>query len=335
MRSTRLPSWIERLLGLDPLPVPPHVFSIDERRLRYGRFERREDGVEIADYRSRELPPAFFQSGPLGGPLSNPDALREQVDALLGDLDAEQRQATGRASLVIPDRWLRLVFAEFTELPSAEPSRDEILRFKLRRLVPFRVEELRVRGVEVAPLRGQSEPRRMLLGFAIEMLLAQLEGGFAAAGVAIGQISSASLSLAEALCGGGEGALPTLLVTVQPEEYTLLYLCEGEPLLSRYKALEPALDEEATEGLVGRELRLTRSFLEAHAPEPDLARVVLASAPSEQAAWLEYLERSLGSTPELFEESGLASIGAHLGGQAAAERPGSTAMLGASMREVS
>ena len=30
MRSIKLPSWAERLAGIDPRPVPPHVFGMDE-----------------------------------------------------------------------------------------------------------------------------------------------------------------------------------------------------------------------------------------------------------------------------------------------------------------
>jgi hypothetical protein len=313
--------------------VPPHVFSIDERRLRYGMFERQGEGIELVDYRSRELPPAFFHGGPLGGPLSKPEALRGEVDELLGHLDEERRAAVDRASLVIPDRWARLVFAETTDLPSSATARDEILRFKLRRLVPFRVEELRVRGLEVAPLRGQTEPRRILLGFAIELLLTQLERGFRAAGVHLGQISSSILSLAETLRAEDESSPPTLLVTVQAEGYSLLYLDRGEPLLFRYKPLEPGLDEGVAEGQVGRELRLTRSFLETHAPAEALGRVVLAADAAQQGAWLSYLDGCLECPVELLDVGAL-PMAAGITDEATADWPGAMTMLGASMREV-
>lgn len=334
MRSIRLHSWIERLLGLDPLRVPPYVFAVDEGSLRYGRFECGGDGTVMADYRAVELPPGFFHSGPLGGPLSKPEALGEKLAELLDHLDDEERKALGRASLVIPDRWLRLVFAEITELPSSTAARDEVLRFKLRRLVPFRVEELRVRALEVAPLRGQNEPRRVLLGFAIDLLLTQLERAFAAAGTELGQISNTSLSLAELLRKDGASSACSLLVCVQEEGYSLLFLADGEPLLYRYKALESGLEEEQARALVARELRLTKSFLEDQAPEARLDRVVLAAEPSQQGAWLGHLGLALDCVPALLDEDLLALASSPSVAATAAEWPGSAALLGASIREV-
>ena len=52
----------------------------------------------------------------------------------------------------------------------------------LKRLVPFRVDELRIGAQEVEPLPNQpaEEPERLLLGFAVDQLLTQVEDAFAA-----------------------------------------------------------------------------------------------------------------------------------------------------------
>ena len=79
MRSIKLPLWTERLLGLDPLPPPPHVFSLEVPPevdtaeapvvLRYGSFHRGPQGFVFADNQSIEMPSDLFGPGPLGGPL--------------------------------------------------------------------------------------------------------------------------------------------------------------------------------------------------------------------------------------------------------------------------
>jgi len=97
--------------------------------------------------------------------------------------------------LVVPDAWLRVSFSEITDVPRQAEARDEVLRWKLRRLVPFRVDELRVNAAEVAPLPVQEEPRRLLLGFGVEQLLAQIEDAFAAHHVHIGRIADLTSAL--------------------------------------------------------------------------------------------------------------------------------------------
>ena len=66
MRSTRLLSSSRRLLGLDPLPVPPHAFSVDGERLLYGRFAGDGGQFDFQEFHEVALDPDSFQPGPLG-----------------------------------------------------------------------------------------------------------------------------------------------------------------------------------------------------------------------------------------------------------------------------
>ena len=289
MRSTKLPSWIERLLGFDPIPSPPHVFALDEERLRYGHFARDRHGFRLRAYRETELPRDPFQHGPLGGPLRDPLGFRDLVAGMVKAIPGGVREA----SLVLPDAWLRVTFTESGDLPKETAALDEVLRWKLRRLVPFRVDELRVDAAEVSPVPGQEEPRRLLLGFAIEQLLAQIEEAFAAAGVRIGKISCSSLSLLSALQPAPGGAF-SALVLVGDEGYTLIFTRGGEPVLHRYKGFTGNLPDAARAGFVGRDLKLTRNFLDEHFPGATLGSVLLLSPPELEPAWLDRLEEGLG-----------------------------------------
>ena len=171
MRSTKSPSWIERLLGAGPIAAPPHVVGLREDALVYARVDRHPDGaLQVLRHLEAALPDGFAD-GPLGGPPHDAAALEVAVRELFERAGGRIEEAT----LVLPDRWLRLVFAEFTELPAAAAAREQALRFKLHQLVPFRADELRVRAVEVAPLPGQEEPRRLAVAFALEALLGPLE----------------------------------------------------------------------------------------------------------------------------------------------------------------
>lgn len=296
MRSTKSPSSIERLLGLGPQPSPPNAFALDGGRLAYGRFGREPAGWRFAEYHVEPLPPDAFQQGPLGGPLRDPAVF----DAVLGRLLERFAQPVEEGALVLPDAWLRLAFAESGPLPDGPRERDEVLRWKLRRLVPFRVDELRLDAVEVTPLPAQDEPRRLLLGFAIDALLNQLEEAFERAGIRIGRLTSASLAALAALTVADEGAAGddglglTALALVEGGGYTLVAARGGEPVLHRYKGLAGGVPAAARGDFVRRDLMLTRNFLAESLPGIRFERVLVAAPPEEEAAWVAWLGDGLG-----------------------------------------
>ena len=266
------------------------MFLLDEGQLRYAQLTRERQGLRLRAQRRLELPRDCFLSGLLGGPLRDPASFGERVAALVHDVPGGVREA----SLVLPDAWLRITFSESGELPRAAAARDEVLRWKLRRLVPFRVDELRIGASEVAPLpRQQEEPRRLLMGFAIELLLTQVEDAFATAGVQLGQVSNASLSLLAALEPAGYGDF-TALAGVDPEGYTLVFARRGEPVLHRYKAFTGSLPESARGGFVERDLKLTRNFLDEHFPGSAIAAVLLVAPAELEPLWLDRLQQGLG-----------------------------------------
>ncbi|HEV2855433.1 MAG TPA: hypothetical protein VHC97_21755 [Thermoanaerobaculia bacterium] len=281
---------IERLLGFDPVPAPPHVFALDGERLRYGQFTRDRHGFRLRAFREAALPRDPFQHGPLGGPPRDPAAFRQIVAGLVKSIPGGVRDA----SLVLPDTWLRVNFSESGELPKTAEALDEVLRWKLRRLVPFRVDDLRVGATEVSPIPGQEEPRRILLGFAVEQLLAQIEDAFSAAGVRLGQVTNASLALLSAI-----GPIPAgsfgALVLVGAEGYTLIFVRGGEPVLHRYKGFTGTLPEGSRTSFVARDLKLTRNFLDEHFPGSTLGPVLLLAPPELEPAWLDRLEEGLGT----------------------------------------
>jgi hypothetical protein len=287
------------------LPSPPHVFALDAARLRYGQLIVDRQGLRLRAFRQLALPPDTFHNGLLGGPLRDPGAFRELVGGILDGVPGGVREA----SLVVPDAWLRVTYAESGELPRGGAALDEVLRWKLRRLVPFRVDELRIGAAEVSPLPGQEEPRRLLMGFAIEQLLAQIEDAFTAHGVRLGQISNVSLSLLDALgaeaprmpaavrpAASQRGRSPFLALTlVEDDGYTLILARRGEPMLHRYKATAGAAAADAAPGgSVVRDLRLTRNFLDENFPGSALETVLLLAPPPLEPLWLDRLQQGLG-----------------------------------------
>jgi hypothetical protein len=316
----------KRLLGLGAVAAPPHVFALDATTLRYGRFVEAGESWELRELRRAELGADAFQPGVLGGPLREPAAFGERLRQLLALVSAPVREA----SLVLPDAWLRLTFIESLELPRAAEARDEIVRWKVKRLLPFRVEDLRLVAEPVQPLPQQSEPKRLLVAYALEALLAQLEEAFAAAGIWLGRITSESLAMVPAVGEPLAGAELGALAVVRSGGYTLLFTRRGEPVLYRYKALDESLPSASSAGIsstVERDLRLTRAFVAEQLPDLALSRVVVAA--ESPKAWQEWLQAGLGRAGEPLEALRLPL--------ASAERVGwmeVAPMLGAARQEV-
>lgn len=329
MRSIVLPSWTRRLAGLDPVPVPPHVFALAGGELRYAAFAR-ERGAPALEFREYHAVP-LADAGLGGGPLRGGAGL--DVGALGAATRALVERVSGRVeagSLVLPDAWARSLVVELGDLPAAEPERSEVLRFKLKRLTPYRVEDLRVAAAELAPLPGAEEPVRALVTLASESLLAALEGAFADAGVRLGAISGATQALLAGLAFGGR--LPGLAAAalVQPEGFTLVFARDGEPVLWRQRGFGEGLSDADRARLLGAELRLTRTWLGERLGDERPAAVVLVAPRQVAPFWREVLATGLEREPLELASEHLPLAGSGVGEAIAELAP----MLGAACREV-
>jgi len=157
--------------------------------------------------------------------------------------------------------------------------------------VPFRVEDLRLRAVEVDRLVGSAESRRVMLGFGLEVLLGQIETAFSSYGIRIGWVSNVSLSLLEAVWAAAGKQGLTAVVSVTPDGYALAFADSGSVVLHRFKALDARRNGQM-ESSVLRELRLTRSFVDERLA--GLGSVYLFARDVDEASWREWLSEGLG-----------------------------------------
>lgn len=259
--------------------------------LHYGSFHRGPQGFVYDSSHSEEIPTSVFGEGPLGAQIRDLPAFETTVRRLVGNIEAPFKEA----SLVLPDTWLRLIFTEVSDLPRRPADIQEVLRWKLKRLVPFRVEDLRVSATEVTPFPNQEEPQRLLLGFGLELLLAQLESTFEASGISLGRITNNTLAIHASLREKLSPEQLCALVSVSPNAFTVSHVLEGEPIVYRFKTL-PSGNVDARTTI--RDLRLTASFVSQHFPEKRLERLFLGALPEEEETWMDLLREGFGAEPE-------------------------------------
>lgn len=297
MRSTKSRSWIEGALGLRPLPAPPHVFRLDSRALAYGNLQIDDGGaVEVRELRNRTLPEGVAPSGRLGGPIRSPARLVEEIDGLLDGLSGPVESA----SLVLPDDWVRITFVEVEDLPRSDRAREEVVRWKLKPVLPVRPDDLRLDLRPTPRVVGESESTRLLVGFALEALLGPLEEAFASRGIRLGRISGESLALLPALQERVGGSELAGIALVGARGYTLLFVHRGEPVLTRSKHLDVGLEGADDESII-RDLRLTRAFLRERIPSIELSEILVVAPPTAAERWRRNLEAGFGSPSTVLE----------------------------------
>jgi hypothetical protein len=307
VRSIVLPSWIERLAGLAPRPLAPHAFGISRRELCYAGFGPPGSGGEgaraLLEAQSVPLPEGLFGPGPLGVPVGDRAAFAEAARILVSRLSKAPKIAT----VVLPDAWARGLMVDSTDLPEEPQARQEVLRFRLKRLVPFRTEDLRIAA---APLAAESaagangngvRPARAFATFANEALCALVEGGLADAGVRVGWISGTTAALHAALrpaSGPERDPAPVVgLAVVDVDGFTLVLSRGGEPVVFRQKAFTEGLADADRARLMVAELRLTRSHLEERAAGAAISELYLAAPRAVEPFWLGVLGEGLGRAP--------------------------------------
>jgi len=162
-------------------PPPDHIFEISEHGLVQA------DPRNPAAPRIERIGERALQPSPNASNIVYPQAYRAALQQLTGALPARKRTA----ALVIPDYAVRMAILDFQEFPAAEADRLALLRFRLRKSVPFHIDEARVSySIQV------QEPQRIdLLAVAIARpILEEYESLFSERGYRVGLVIPSSLA---------------------------------------------------------------------------------------------------------------------------------------------
>jgi type IV pilus assembly protein PilM len=142
-------------------------------------------------YAFEALPPGSLLPG-IGEPnLRAPEAIAAAIRSALGQVSPRTRSVT----VILPDTVVRVFVLDFDSLPPKAAEAFPILRFRLRKMVPFDVEHA---GISYQVLSESKTECKVLAAVIPGAILAEYEAAVRAAGYEPGAVISASLAALEA-----------------------------------------------------------------------------------------------------------------------------------------
>lgn len=211
-------------------PPPERLFELTEQALAFGSYQNPLDSkLERLEERS-------LAASPSAPNLLYPQSFREIVDRR-APVPGTRRNT---AALVIPDYAARMTVLEFEEFPAGEEERFALLRFRLRKSVPFHVEDARL-----AYSIQLQEPRHIeVLVVAIARpILIEYESVLTEAGYRVGLVLPSTVAALPLFIAAENGL--TLVMKTAGTTLSVLLLQGGRVRLAR--CLDLAAGEESTD----------------------------------------------------------------------------------------
>lgn len=223
-------------------------------------FEISEQALAQATPRNPGSPKVLtFPEPALAASPSTPNMLKtdQYRNALAGLAPAPGHHKT--AALVIPDYAVRMSLLDFHEFPDAESERLALLRFRLRKSVPFHIEEAQVSY----SVQSQTANHIEILTVAIARpILEEYEGLLLTSGFRVGLVTPSSLAALPLFANAGSG----LTLVLKSAGRTISVLLTEGTRVRLVRALDLSLGEEEpsesrSEALLGM-VQQTAAFAE-------------------------------------------------------------------------
>jgi type IV pilus assembly protein PilM len=201
---------------------PKLACEISADRILVGRLGG--DGRSLEACAARELAPGSVVPDLVEGNLRQRDAVRAAVEATL-DSVAER---THDVIAVVPDAAVRVVLLEFDTLPSDSAEAAGVVRFRLKKSLPFDVDKARVSY----HAQKSKDGVRVVAAVALASVVEDYEAAIREAGYSPGVVLPSML----AALGAAEGERPTLVVKVDARTTSIAILNADQ--LQLFRTLE-------------------------------------------------------------------------------------------------
>lgn len=195
------------------------------------------------------LPPGALAPGIEGTNMHAPDVVAAAIRSALDELSPSKRSVT----LVLPDTVVRVFVLDFDAFPEKASEALPVLRFRLRKMVPFDVEHA---GVSYQFLSKDENQFRILAAILPGTVLAEYEAAVSAAGYEPGAVLPASLAALETV-----HSLDAVLIANLSRQAITTTIASGEDLLL-YRTLDLPEDPALRIGEIQRSIAVAAAYFE-------------------------------------------------------------------------
>jgi type IV pilus assembly protein PilM len=207
---------------LDATPHPPLAIEIGLDRVSGARWTRTGG---LGDFAVAELPAGALVPSAVEANIVNAAALKNAMT----DVSSRLRAKDESVALILPDPVIRVFVQHFDDFPRSKEEADPMLRWKLKKSVPFEVDETLISYMRQAP---REEGVDVVTALARLRIIREYESLAEAEGLHPGVVLSSSLA-AIALV---EEHRPTLLARVSGSSLTTAIVRDG--VLCGYRCTE-------------------------------------------------------------------------------------------------
>jgi len=210
---------------------------------------------QVPVYAYQPLPAGAIIPG-IGEPnLRSPEAVAAAIRSTLGQVSPRTRSVT----LLLPDTVVKVFVLDFDSMPAKAAEAFPILRFRLRKMVPFDVEHA---GLSYQVLVESKNECKVLAAVMPGPVLAEYEAAVRAAGYEPGAVLPSSLAALEAVgsLGSLESMEAVLIANLSPLALTTC-IANGQDLLL-YRTLDLPDDPELRLQEVQRGVAVSSAYYE-------------------------------------------------------------------------
>jgi type IV pilus assembly protein PilM len=166
-------------------PAPEFVFEVSEAGIAWSKTSSPQPLFV-------PIEPGTISVSPLADNVHRADALAEKVKAIVGGGSKKRR----RAVLILPDYSARVAMLEFDNFPSDPREQLSLVRFRMKKSVPFDIESAAV-SYEPQQRKDSRKGVDVLVVAAAMEIVARYEAPFRAAGLHPGLVTTSVVMMTE------------------------------------------------------------------------------------------------------------------------------------------